>query len=54
MAKGWTTKQSYSVKDGSLYISHAKLSDHGEYTVMVTTDDDASSNYKAYMHCSSG
>ena len=34
------------LKDGSLYISHTELSDQGEYTVMVTTDDDTSS--KAY------
>ena len=34
------------LKDGSLYISHTELSDQGEYTVMVTRHDDASS--KAY------
>ena len=34
------------LKDGSLYISHTELSDQGEYTVMVTIDDDKSS--KAY------
>ena len=34
------------LKDGSLYISHTELSDQGEYTVMVKTDDDISS--KAY------
>ena len=31
------------LKDGSLYISHTELSDQGEYTVMVTIDDDTSS-----------
>ena len=34
------------LKDGSLYISHTELSDQGEYTVMVKTDDDTSP--KAY------
>ena len=34
------------LKDGSLYIPHTELSDQGEYTVMIKTDDDISS--KAY------
>ena len=35
------------LKDGSLYISHTKLSDQGEYTAMVTRDYDDTSS-KAY------
>ena len=34
------------LKDGSLYISHTKSSDQGEYTVMVIKDYDT--NSKAY------
>ena len=31
------------LKDWLLYIFHTELSDQGEYTVMVTKDDDANS-----------
>ena len=33
------------LKDGSLYISHTEISDQGEYTVMVTSDDASSKSF---------
>ena len=37
------------VKDGSLYISHTKLSDQGEYTAMIGNNDASSKAYTVMM-----